>query len=540
MNEVTFRQFVSDQGGKLPWRQAVRILLQSIERVQQMQADAALYVDVTPDEIKLEGDIASVTACGSAHPLRGWDAADCADPRVLPWEFWNPWSKRTDAAQIYPLAACLYFALCGTLPPTAEERLNGAKLEPLADQGVELPAALDAAVRKGLALNACDRDSTLAEFQATLASLEENKAAAGETASAVPVDLSKVRTVPAPRGPQAVYRPPEKKTTVRFGKAIPVAAVVCAFAVGLVAYQAMARTPSVPSQVVLSTSRAAASSSESVPASEPAASSEGAASSVASSEASSETASSDSASSAAASTSGEAPASSASAPASSSSAAASSKGTASSSSSRAGSEQAASSSTSKAASSASTSASPASGVAASSPASSASSAAASSNSAQTLTLEDGSRFVGTVEGTTRTGTLTTKDGDVYTGTFTNGLLEGKGTLKTASGTYEGSFSQGKASGSGTMTYSDGSVYTGSWADGQRSGSGTLKYTNGDSFKGSWTADQKDGSGTYTWANGTTYTGLWSAGRSLRGGTYTYTDAGVNEMLANGGKLTMLD
>ena len=99
---------------------------------------------------------------------------------------------------------------------------------------------------------------------------------------------------------------------------------------------------------------------------------------------------------------------------------------------------------------------------------------------QTLTLADGSKFVGKVDGSKQTGTLTKPNGDVYTGTFTDGKLEGKGTLKTASGnSYDGNFAGGQPSGSGTMKYANGTTYTGSWADGQRSGSGTVNYANGD-------------------------------------------------------------
>ena len=75
---------------------------------------------------------------------------------------------------------------------------------------------------------------------------------------------------------------------------------------------------------------------------------------------------------------------------------------------------------------------------------------------QTLTLADGSKFVGKVDGSKQTGTLTKSNGDVYTGTFTDGKLEGKGTLKTASGnSYDGNFAGGQPSGSGTMKYANG-------------------------------------------------------------------------------------
>lgn len=527
MDEVTFQQMITAEGGSLPWQKAGRITAAVLEMLLTQQDVQTTYTDVTPESIRLTADGQTVLACGSVHPLKDWDTADCADRRFLPWELQNQWSYRTPSAQIYPVAACLYAALYGVLPPSAEERLNGAALESAASRGVELPAALEQTVQKGLALNANDRYATLAEFRtAVLAAAELTGSASPIVGGAAPIDLTKVRTIPAPKGPQEVYHPTEKSNSGRAAKLVPVAVLAAAFAVGLLSYKAASRTTPSTQEILLPASTSSSSSAVSSSSSASSVSSASASESVASSAASSEQSASTEAPA-----ESEAAASSASSSTSSSSVASSSSASASSSKKTAAASRTASS-VSVAASSSSSAAS------SSSVASSA--ASASSDATQTLTLEDGSRFVGTVDGTKRTGTLTTASGDVYTGTFTNGVLEGTGTLKTASGdSYNGSFSGGKANGSGTMTYANGTVYTGSWSDGQRSGSGTMKYPNGDSFTGSWANDVKDGSGTYTWANGTTYSGKWEAGRTLRGGTYNYSEEGMSEMFANGGSgLTM--
>ena len=86
------------------------------------------YVDVCPEQIVLSKDAREVLSCGKPHSLKEWDAADAANPQLLPWEFWNAWSARTPAAQVYPVAACLFGALSGHLPMAAKARLNGAAL----------------------------------------------------------------------------------------------------------------------------------------------------------------------------------------------------------------------------------------------------------------------------------------------------------------------------------------------------------------------------------------------------------------------------
>lgn len=525
MEQLTFSQHVAANGGSLPWQDAVRLTLLTIQTISAQADPETTYMDVCPEQIVLSKDAREVLSCGKPHSLKEWDAADAANPQLLPWEFWNAWSVRTPAAQVYPVAACLFGALSGHLPMAAKARLNGAALRTLTD----IPDALNNVLQKGLALNAADRWPSLEAFRAALVDATKIEIAVDDTPEktddtpalqAGPLDLSKVRTVDAPRGPQAVYKPTAQKKSAKLGPLLPVAVLSVAFLGGLLAYQFTLRGTPTAEELFLPTATAKTSSSSkaaepereaasSAAESEAASSSEAAASSPAASEAPAS----------APSTKQEEPASSVASSKTASSAASSSKAA-----------SASSKKEEKPASSASSASSTAS-----------SEAAAPENVTQTLTLADGSKFVGKVDGSKQTGTLTKSNGDVYTGTFTDGKLEGKGTLKTASGnSYDGNFAGGQPSGSGTMKYANGSTYTGSWADGQRSGSGTVNYANGDQFSGSFAADLRDGSGTYTWANGTTYRGTWKAGQARKGGTYSYTDAGVKEGLSAGGNLTMQD
>lgn len=519
MEQLTFSQHVAANGGSLPWQDAVRLTLLTIQTISAQADPETTYVDVCPEQIVLSKDAREVLSCGKPHSLKEWDAADAANPQLLPWEFWNAWSARTPAAQVYPVAACLFGALSGHLPMAAKARLNGAALRTLTD----IPDALNNVLQKGLALNAADRWPSLEAFRAALVDATKIEIAVDDTPEktddtpalqAGPLDLSKVRTVDAPKGPQAVYKPTAQKKSVKLGPLLPVAVLSVAFLGGLLAYQFTLRGTPTAEELFLPTATAKTSSSSK--AAEP---EREAASGAAESEAASSS-EADASSPAASETPASAPSTKQEEPASS---AASSKAT-----------SASSKKEEKPASSASSASSTASSEAAAS-------SAAPENVTQTLTLADGSKFVGKVDGSKQTGTLTKSNGDVYTGTFTDGKLEGKGTLKTASGnSYDGNFAGGQPSGSGTMKYANGSTYTGSWADGQRSGSGTVNYANGDQFSGSFAADLRDGSGTYTWANGTTYRGTWKAGQARKGGTYSYTDAGVKEGLSAGGNLTMQD
>lgn len=242
MEQLTFSQHVAANGGSLPWQDAVRLTLLTIQTISAQADPETTYMDVCPEQIVLSKDAREVLSCGKPHSLKEWDAADAANPQLLPWEFWNTWSARTPAAQVYPVAACLFGALSGHLPMAAKARLNGAALRTLTD----IPDALNNVLQKGLALNAADRWPSLEAFRAALVDATKIEIAVDDTPEktddtpalqAGQLDLSKVRTVDAPRGPQAVYKPTAQKKSVKLGPLLPVAVLSVAFLGGLLAYQ---------------------------------------------------------------------------------------------------------------------------------------------------------------------------------------------------------------------------------------------------------------------------------------------------------------
>ena len=255
MEQLTFSQHVAANGGSLPWQDAVRLTLLTIQTISAQADPETTYMDVCPEQIVLSKDAREVLSCGKPHSLKEWDAADAANPQLLPWEFWNAWSARTPAAQVYPVAACLFGAL---------EAFRAALVD-----ATKIEIAVEATPEK--------TDDTPA-------------LQAGQ------LDLSKVRTVDAPKGPQAVYKPTAQKKSVKLGPLLPVAVLSVAFLGGLLAYQFTLRGTPTAEELFLPTATAKTSSSSkaaepereaasSAAESEAASSSEAAASSPAASEA---------------------------------------------------------------------------------------------------------------------------------------------------------------------------------------------------------------------------------------------------------------
>lgn len=82
-------------------------------------------------------------------------------------------------------------------------------------------------------------------------------------------------------------------------------------------------------------------------------------------------------------------------------------------------------------------------------------------------------------------------GERYIGEWSNGVMEGKGTMLYAGGArYIGSFVGGMRHGEGTYYYVDGKRYEGQWADGMMHGQGVFYWSEQKFVKAEWANGQK--------------------------------------------------
>lgn len=128
---------------------------------------------------------------------------------------------------------------------------------------------------------------------------------------------------------------------------------------------------------------------------------------------------------------------------------------------------------------------------------------------------------------TGVGIMTWADGSVYTGNFANGTYQGQGCLQMADGSvYTGSFSNGQITGSGQMTWPDGSMYTGSFTDYLFNGEGQMRYPDGTVCSGTFVNGVQSGQGSILWPNGTTYIGEFVNGERTGQGKLIWPDGSI--------------
>ena len=97
------------------------------------------------------------------------------------------------------------------------------------------------------------------------------------------------------------------------------------------------------------------------------------------------------------------------------------------------------------------------------------------------------------------GSLTSGTGTIYTGTFRDGIFEGRNDEYGVN--YVGEYKDGNMNGQGTFTYADGRKYAGEWNEGKYHGQGTYTNADGTKYIGEFKDGMFHGQGTYTSPDG---------------------------------------
>ena len=168
----TFKEYLAEHGGRIPFGSARELFLPVIDALRKVHDAGLLHRDISPDNlfITYAGQV-RLLDFGAAKAVTGErsrSASAVFKPGYTPFEQYmerpdlGPWTD------VYAMAATIYRAITGQVPPAAPDRHADDALAPPSALGVELPARAERALMKGLAIRAADRHRTLAEFQAEL------------------------------------------------------------------------------------------------------------------------------------------------------------------------------------------------------------------------------------------------------------------------------------------------------------------------------------------------------------------------------------
>ncbi len=124
-----------------------------------------LHRDIKPANIFLTGDGRAVLIdFGSARAFndgRTMRHTRLVTPGYAPLEQYSSQARVSNATDVYALAATLYHALTGDMPPTALDRMNGIALKPLK---ATFSDGMRQAIEQGLSLQIADRPADAKAF----------------------------------------------------------------------------------------------------------------------------------------------------------------------------------------------------------------------------------------------------------------------------------------------------------------------------------------------------------------------------------------
>ncbi|MGI6315464.1 MAG: serine/threonine protein kinase [Christensenellales bacterium] len=164
---TSLKSVMEKEGGKVSYETALRCLLPVMAAMDRVHAQNLLHRDISPDNI-------FVTKTGEGM-LLDFGAARFAvrDEQSLsvilkhgyaPEEQYRSRGKQGPWTDVYAMAATMYHAITGMMPPDAIERVHQDTYVSPAAMGVALPAAADAAITKALAVSADNRLQSMKAF----------------------------------------------------------------------------------------------------------------------------------------------------------------------------------------------------------------------------------------------------------------------------------------------------------------------------------------------------------------------------------------
>ena len=161
-----------DSNGSLGWDEVMRLFQPMLTTLERVHRKGIIHRDIKPENL-LVGDNGAITLVdfGAARENLGEKSGSLdiiLTPGFAPLEQYSRHGKQGAFTDVYALAATMYYALTGCIPPEATERVAHDTLQPPRKLGAKLTDAQGQALLHALAVNAENRTRSIREFRSAL------------------------------------------------------------------------------------------------------------------------------------------------------------------------------------------------------------------------------------------------------------------------------------------------------------------------------------------------------------------------------------
>ncbi len=175
---LTLHEYLQQAGGRIPAAQAVKIIMPVTDALREVHRAGIMHRDISPDNIFIdkEGRIVLIDFGAARQELRekSRSLSVILKAGYAPEEQYRSRGKQGPWTDIYAVAATIYRAVTGQVPPEAMDRMVEDDLAPPSKLGVEISSGLEQTLLKALAVKAGDRFHSVKDFQAALLNAEKD------------------------------------------------------------------------------------------------------------------------------------------------------------------------------------------------------------------------------------------------------------------------------------------------------------------------------------------------------------------------------
>ena len=183
---LNLKEYLDRSGGRLPYQQALKILMPVMDALKAVHGVGVLHRDVSPDNIFITGKgrvvLIDFGAARQAVGDRSRSLSVILKPGFTPEEQYRSRGKQGPYTDLYALAATFYRSLTGQMPPESLDRLYEDTLQPPSRLGIAISNSSEEVLLKAMAVRWENRYRSVQDFQqALLASEPAPEVPAGKT-----------------------------------------------------------------------------------------------------------------------------------------------------------------------------------------------------------------------------------------------------------------------------------------------------------------------------------------------------------------------